>query len=312
VELLVVIAIIGILIALLLPAIQAAREAARRMTCSNHLKQLTLGCLTHESSLRFFPTGGWAWYWMADPDCGYGRQQPGSWTYNILPYTEHKSLHDMAKGSSYTGGDKQKLLALMAQTPLEIYNCPTRRGVVLTRNPCNCVNADSIDMAARTDYAANGGEAWSYGGVLDMSPTDPKQIPANSYIDVPNKGVVGAISMVRAKDISDGLSRTYLLGEKYVNPDNYFNGLDNGDNQPMFGGYDWDYDRFAGPEPADPYYQPRRDQRGAELIIFGSAHSAIFNISFCDGSVKSLGYDIDPVIHSRLCSCADGKPAAMP
>jgi prepilin-type N-terminal cleavage/methylation domain-containing protein/prepilin-type processing-associated H-X9-DG protein len=312
VELLVVIAIIGILIALLLPAIQAARESARRMSCINHLKQLSLGCLTHESSLKFFPTGGWSWHWMADPDCGYGRQQPGSWPYNILSYMEYKALHDMAMGQTYTSGQKQKTLSLMAQTPMEIFNCPTRRSVVVTVNPCNCVNATSIATAARTDYAANGGEEWTIGGVWVLSPTDPKKIPASAYIDVPNKGIIGALSMVRSKDVIDGLSKTYLLGEKYVDPDCYFDGLDNGDNQPMFAGYDWDYNRWAGKEPVDPYYQPRRDRPGAELIIFGSAHPAAFNMSFCDGSVQSIGYNIDPVIHSRLCTRGDRKPAVLP
>ena len=76
VELLVVIAIIGILIALLLPAVQAAREAARNAQCKSQLKQLTLGCLLHESQNRFFPSGGWAHAWTGDANCGIGRYQP--------------------------------------------------------------------------------------------------------------------------------------------------------------------------------------------------------------------------------------------
>jgi prepilin-type N-terminal cleavage/methylation domain-containing protein len=310
VELLVVIAIIGILIALLLPAIQAAREASRRITCKNHIKQLSLGCLTHENALRFFPTGGWSWIWMGDPDCGYGRLQPGSWPYNILSFTENKALHDVAKGSSYTTGDKQKLLAMMSRSPLEMFNCPTRRAVVVTPNYCNCVNADPIDTAARTDYCASAGDQDAGAGVWAPSPINPKDMPAGSYLDASAAtGVISALSTVRAKDISDGLSKTYLIGEKFVNADCYFNGYDGGDNQPMFAGYDWDYNRWGGPEPTDPNYQPRRDQHGVQLIIFGSAHAATFNMSLCDGSVKSIGYDIDPVIHSRM-STRNGRVAA--
>src|SRR3977135_3561541 len=71
VELLVVIAIIGILVALLLPAIQAAREGARRAQCKSNLKQLALGCLNHHDTQKHFPTGGWGYQWVGDPDRGF-------------------------------------------------------------------------------------------------------------------------------------------------------------------------------------------------------------------------------------------------
>lgn len=142
-EILVVITIIGILAALLIPAIQAARESARRMECANHLKQLSMACVNHESAQHHFPTGGWPWnappnpsfinsLWMGDPDLGYGKKQPGGWTYNILPFMDSKSLHDHGLGMSAT--QKKVILASTAQTVLGVFYCPSRRNPVLCPN----------------------------------------------------------------------------------------------------------------------------------------------------------------------------------
>src|SRR5438046_2235683 len=103
VELLVVIAIIGILVALLLPAVQAAREAARRTQCKNNIKQLSLGCLLHEDAHKYLPSGGWRDSYWADPNRGYGGKQPGSWYYNILAYIEEQALRDLGKGIAFDG-----------------------------------------------------------------------------------------------------------------------------------------------------------------------------------------------------------------
>jgi prepilin-type N-terminal cleavage/methylation domain-containing protein len=130
VELLVVIAIIAVLIALLLPAVQAAREAARRTECQNHLKQIGLAVQNHISAQKIFPTGGWSYYWVGDPDRGFDKRQCGGWAYNILPWLEEKQIHDAGKGMSYQGSDsgqKSQALGRMMGMAARTFLCPTRR-----------------------------------------------------------------------------------------------------------------------------------------------------------------------------------------
>ncbi len=122
VELLVVIAIIGILIALLLPAIQAAREAGRRTQCKNNLKQMGLAAQNHLSTQKFFPTSGWGWSWVGDADRGFGINQPGGWIYNILPFIEGGSVRSMGKGMSSAA--KYDAQAQMQGIVLPFFNCP--------------------------------------------------------------------------------------------------------------------------------------------------------------------------------------------
>src|SRR5437868_280159 len=130
VELLVVIAIIAVLIALLLPAVQAAREAARLTECKNHLKQIGLAVQNHLNTERIFPTGGWSFNWVGDPDRGFDKRQCGGWAYNILPWLEEKQIHDAGKGLSYQGsnsGAKSQKLGLMMAMASRTFLCPSRR-----------------------------------------------------------------------------------------------------------------------------------------------------------------------------------------
>ena len=108
VELLVVITIIGVLVALLLPAVQAAREAARQTQCKNNVKQLALGCLGHENAIGRFPTNGWGTDWTGDPDFGTDWRQPGGWLFNVLPYIEQQPLHDMGAGVGLPRGIRRR------------------------------------------------------------------------------------------------------------------------------------------------------------------------------------------------------------
>ena len=95
-----VVAICNILLALLFPAVQAARESANRLECANHLKQIGLAWQMHHDAHQHFPTGGWGWSWTGDPDRGYGELQPGAWAFNILPFVDEAALHDIGAGMS--------------------------------------------------------------------------------------------------------------------------------------------------------------------------------------------------------------------
>src|SRR5262245_8528822 len=98
IELLVAIAIIGVLVALLLPAVQRVRETANRVKCANNLKQISLAILNHQVTCRRLPSDGWGWLWIGDPDRASNRKQPGGWIYNILPYLEQSQLHALGVG----------------------------------------------------------------------------------------------------------------------------------------------------------------------------------------------------------------------
>jgi prepilin-type N-terminal cleavage/methylation domain-containing protein len=152
VELLVVIAIIGVLVALLLPAVQAARESARRIQCSNHLKQIGLAFHNHHDSLGHLPTGGWGWNYVGDPDGGFSENQPGGWTYNILPYIEQQALREIGIGQM--GPLKQAELARLVGTPIKFYHCPSRRPARLYPITVQPVNAATVTQGAKLDYGA--------------------------------------------------------------------------------------------------------------------------------------------------------------
>ena len=141
VELLVVISIIGILIGLLLPAVNMAREAGRKAQCSNNLKQLGYGCLQHETAQGYYPSGGWGYQWVGDPNLGYGNRQPGSWIFSILPNLDQTPLFQLGlinatSGTLLTNYNPSQQPVQMSggsqcmSTPVPGMNCPTRRRAV--------------------------------------------------------------------------------------------------------------------------------------------------------------------------------------
>jgi prepilin-type N-terminal cleavage/methylation domain-containing protein/prepilin-type processing-associated H-X9-DG protein len=297
VELLVVIAIIGILIALLLPAIQQARETARNMECINHLKQIGLATITHEQVLKHYPTGGWGFNWVGDADRGFGQQQPGGFFYNILPFMELKTIRDMSKGNTRTSAGARHGAALMLTQPMSVFNCPTRRAPPLNKvNPTydTIINADKSTTVGgewyHSDYKANAGATptmWG-GGPGSWGAVDTGYFQTNTNVQTTSNGISYQYSLVKFKDVVDGTSHTYLGGEKFLGLDSYFTGDDYSDDHPFLGADDYDIYGWTDVVPI-------RDRRGYSRntrVPFGSAHPFTFNMVMCDGSVSSVSYNI--------------------
>ena len=302
VELLVVLAVIGCLMAMLLPAVQAAREAARRIECQNHLKQLALAGQQHHDVVGSYPSSGWGYSWTGDAACGLGAGQPGGWTFSTLPFAEQSPLYGRAVG--LTGADKLAAVARTASTPAAIFYCPSRRAVQTLPNMYGtnvAHNSGPSGMLAKTDYAANCGD--SPYDQIDGGPTS--FAAAASFAWQPTDQFTG-ISFLRSqvsdRDITDGTSNTYYAGEKYLDPHLYTTGTDLGDNEDAYVGFDNDICRTAS-----LIYPPSNDTPGVQNTFgFGSPHPAGLNMAFCDGSVRRVGYSIDPETHRRLANRRDG------
>lgn len=342
VELLVVIAIIGILVALLLPAIQAAREAARRTQCKNAVKQIALGCLLHEDTQGFLPSGGWGRKWTGDPTRGYGKDQPGSWIYNILAYVEEATLRDLGSGSTVGSAAYRQAIEKANQAPISLFNCPTRRPARAYIGYWPVLSTEHSFLGplapsglVKSDYAANTGDSiqWDTQGMVEpsdyaaavtapWSDTGCGKITRQGESPLCQSGVMFYRSEVKLSKIGDGTTNTYLVGEKYLHPEGYEGarapadfGFTFGDNSSMYTGFEWDNHRVAY-RPGSPfnaeYFQPKQDRPGLENYgAFGSAHSGGLNMAMCDGSVHFVSYDIDPTTHRWLAHRMDGNIASL-
>jgi prepilin-type N-terminal cleavage/methylation domain-containing protein len=280
VELLTVIAIIAVLVALLLPAIQAAREASRRTTCTNNLRQLGVALQTHQASQKAFPNNGGltedslirstdgamihiATFSFAEVErleWGVGQpgkrpaEQPGCWGYALLPYLEEQAAYQEVKFTQ--------------QPPL--FLCPTR-----ARPPSEPTQDDALGTYesggwawAKTDYAAN-----KFG-----------------FPELPD--------IIAPKDIADGLSTTIALGEKAFNPTRqpptswYF-------DEPLFSGGSHGTVR-DGVSIVD-------DLQGiAYRWNWGSSHPDAAGFSYLDGSFHWITMDIEEAILKQLLQIDDG------
>lgn len=314
VELLVVIAIIGMLVGLLLPAVQQAREAARQMQCNNHLRQIGLAAMNFESGNRKLPSCGWWWYFTGDPDCGTGKNQPGPWTYQLLPYLEQDALYQLgADGySDKTSPDQMEGAKTRSEIPLPFWNCPSRRApkAYQSSGASYPVNANKITAGAKLDYAGNCGN--STAGV-DKPETWEAAMALNTsgWQDTHGKstGVIFSRSEVTFGMIRDGTSNTYMFAEKYLDPTYYETYGDAQDNETAYIGADLDVLRVAtsGTLPFQDRLSFSKDSSR-----MGSAHAGSFGVALCDASVQRISYSIDPETHHCLGNRSDNVPFTLP
>ena len=195
VELLVVIAIIGILVALLLPAIQAARESARLAQCKNHLRQIAVAMLNYETANQAFPAGGWSSSWVGDPNVDTGPRQPGGWIYQSLPYLEQHAIANLGLG--LIGARPQDAPSpKQGEAVIPLFNCPTRRPAQLYPTvELTTWNFQPLEFAAKTDYAANAG------GDANATGSGPGPVPKLPFV---------------ISDCRNGLSRLHLVEQSIV------------------------------------------------------------------------------------------------
>lgn len=330
VELLVVIAIIGVLVGLLLPAVQSAREAARRMQCSNNLKQMMLATLNYESAFKALPSGpvdGDPYaittafapaptgkdYATGKTCCRAATRAGWSAQYRILPFMEEGNTYELGKDAlpywpvqTNASGEND-----VARKTVASFYCPSRRGP----------QGYGTSKFGRTDYASNGG---FYHGrpdsTIDFIPAAPLGAPALGTRTAANGGQKrgrsgpiawsGANQSRRLADIIDGTSMTIVFAEKALN--NLEHGLDGGDNE-RWNNAGWDecVVRWHFPPKSDRQTPaPNRDLPSPRTNwprYFGASHAAGLNAGFADGSVRFFSFNVDATTWMNLCVNDDGQ-----
>ncbi len=320
IELLVVIAIIAILIGLLLPAVQKVREAANRTTCRNNLKQIGVAFHSHHDHFKAFPSGGgilnpalnagvdslgdndrvwanagpgYASYGTPGkgPPAGYEAQSWG-WLYQLLPYLEQNDLWANPDDNAVTS------------YPVPYYFCPSVGQIRVYHY--TQYGDGTTTTRAMNDYLGNGGtNGSSHTFDAALAPLDGPLVPCTRVSHM----------KVRIADMIDGASETILVGEKRLYHDAFANMSYCSDDQ----GYcdAWDNDAIAfgmgtsTTQSAPPeHFDPGPDAPGVDTCgyRFGSIHEAGGHFVFCDGSVHTVNFTIDPANWLRLVSGKDGQP----
>lgn len=285
VELLVVIAIIGMLVALLLPAVQAAREAARRNSCVNNIKQIGLAVQTHQDVQKQFPTG-------RDNTV----QSSVSWAFRLLPYLEKANIFQ-SFNKSFRVDEPENATAM--RTPVEAYACPSRRTAAADRDFDNNDQPPVVRAAATLgDYAAVAGLDYM-NGVIAVAGGPDSGLRPDLRPDSSESGAIYSFSKIREKDVTDGLSNTIAIGEKHKpqvptnnNPDMLH--YEQGDNAFLAG--DSPKTIFAGTRYGDANSTVTgiaQSPDDGSNTKFGSEHNGLTHFMFLDGHVKGLKNDVD-------------------
>ena len=294
VELLVVIAIIGILVALLLPAIQAARESARRTSCSNKLRQLGLALHNHHDSMGSFPVSNFFGRSNKPKLAGFWGELP-----QLLPYLEETTLHDFVDFTK-TPNDPRNLTAI--KTPLDVLTCPSSPYVGQLGYQ-ETYNTSSIEQTAESDYATSIGDYWNATGTKGAGA--PNWIYfGNDHI--PPRGVISRYGWsAKFKDIPDGTSKTFAIGEVIghwcINQDFPFQSFATtahpinfkNDTYLRLGNIDYNNQ----PEPL----------RWDWAITFRSMHPSGAHFAMCDASVTFVADDIDQITYMARASRAGSE-----
>ena len=314
VELLVVIAIIGVLIALLLPAVQQARESARRMQCSNNLKQLGLAAHNFQDTYGYLPGGARDGHTTYDWNCCNSRHSSGwSWMFQLLPYIEQSAIYELGKSGDSSDNVTNPNHSKVAATFSPVFNCPSRRGI------------QAINGAYRADYAACGGES--------SKPNSLTSGPSGVIRQTESTGWKNTIERIK-----DGSSNTLMFGEKALNDESW--GSDGGDNEPWNNaGWDQDIVRYGalvysgtnyGVPPIPDKKSNKKDSSGkwgfdpsvpnantwfpntAWHTFFGAAHPSGALFVLGDGSVHHVPFNVDAETMRRLSIANDGLTVELP
>jgi len=280
VELLVVIAIIGVLVALLLPAVQAAREAARRSQCSNNLKQLGLALHNFHDTFNRLPAGGY-------PNSSGQKYKHMSGFVPLMPFFEQTTLHDLFDIDQQIDHANN---ATARQQTIPTFFCPSRRAPEVGRTGYN------MPDTSRGDYAFSAGGEGSNCNTANT----------NDF-----KGMFSQAQNMRFANITDGLSNTIAIGEKRTVMDPDTPGT--GESTAALDGphYRWGYNGTRNMR--SPMNEPVLTSWGDSDANFGSSHAAKGGqFLFGDGSVHYLSQTIAWQTYQDLANRADGNPVAIP